>query len=51
MHWFLDHLITLAIGFAGGWAFFKHRTAIKAAAVAEANSLRNSAASAISPKK
>lgn len=25
------YVVTFAIGFAAGWAFFKHRTAVKAA--------------------
>ena len=29
-------LVSLVVGFAGGWAFFKHRAAIKAAALAKA---------------
>lgn len=42
------YLILAVVFFVGGWAFFKHRAAIKAAAEAEATSLKNSAATAVS---
>lgn len=42
MH-FLAIIATLAIAFIAGWAFYKHRTAIKADAEAEAAKLKTSA--------
>jgi hypothetical protein len=48
MPWYGIFLIGFAAGFAGGWAFYKHKLylvnealALKIAALADANKLRN----------
>lgn len=51
MPWYVFLLIGFALGFAGGWAFFKHRQNLKDEAKALASTARNAEQSVTAPVK